>query len=106
MSEAFPENEERCADPIDQACAVEQRMRDNDLAVARALSKPEQEPMRALDLDGKPLTDDEGMPVMVWGITECVDCDDDIPPARLALGKVRCVVCQGKLEKRRKLHGG
>ena len=34
--------------------------------------------------------------------THCVepDCEVVIPPARLALGKVRCVDCQGLLEKR------
>lgn len=37
-----------------------------------------------------------------WPITECVDCDIDIPPARLeATGTIRCVVCQSKLEHRR-----
>ena len=104
MSETFPENEDRCADPIDHACQVETRMRENDVAMARALSKPEQVQVPALDEDGKPLLLD-GCPIMYWPITECVDCDDDIPPARLELGKVRCVICQGKLEKRRMLHG-
>ncbi len=34
---------------------------------------------------------------------DCVDCEELIPPARLALGKVRCVECQGILERRRGL---
>ena len=29
----------------------------------------------------------------------CVACDEAIPPARLALGKVRCVECQARLER-------
>lgn len=31
----------------------------------------------------------------------CVDCEIEIPEARLALGKVRCVDCQSLKEKRR-----
>ncbi len=31
--------------------------------------------------------------------SHCVDCGIDIPTARLNLGKVRCVDCQGRLEK-------
>lgn len=30
----------------------------------------------------------------------CIDCGDDIPEGRLALGKIRCVHCQELLEKR------
>lgn len=29
----------------------------------------------------------------------CIECEIDIPPARLALGKVRCVECQQLHEK-------
>lgn len=29
-----------------------------------------------------------------WPHTECVDCDDEIPQGRLALGKIRCIDCQ------------
>lgn len=32
----------------------------------------------------------------------CVVCGDDIPPARLAMGKVRCVICQGAIEHNRR----
>ncbi|MFN9030129.1 MAG: TraR/DksA C4-type zinc finger protein [Betaproteobacteria bacterium] len=31
----------------------------------------------------------------------CVDCEIEIPEARLAMGKVRCVDCQSLREKRR-----
>lgn len=34
--------------------------------------------------------------------THCVECEVDIPAARLALGKVRCVDCQLLLERGRK----
>lgn len=30
--------------------------------------------------------------------TDCVECDAEIPAARLATGKVRCVPCQTRLE--------
>lgn len=33
------------------------------------------------------------------GVT-CVRCSDDMPPLRLSMGKVRCVICQTQLEKR------
>lgn len=33
----------------------------------------------------------------------CMGCGNEIPPERLALGKIRCVECQKVLEHRRKL---
>ena len=54
-------------------------------ARARALAAPENHP----DFDGQ----------------HCVDCDCAIPPGRLKLGKVRCVDCQGDLEKSSQRHG-
>ena len=30
--------------------------------------------------------------------TDCVECDTEIPAARLAMGRVRCVSCQTRLE--------
>lgn len=32
----------------------------------------------------------------------CIDCSIDIPKARLALGRIRCVECQSLLEKGRR----
>ena len=32
----------------------------------------------------------------------CVDCGEEIPWGRLILGRVRCVLCQGKLEYNRR----
>lgn len=32
----------------------------------------------------------------------CIDCGLDIPELRLQMGKIRCVICQDKLERRRK----
>lgn len=90
MSQQFPGiDEDRCADPIDNACKTETLMRDNDVALARSRAAPEQ----VQDADGS------------WPITECKDCGDDIPAGRLALARVRCVICQGRLDARRKLYG-
>jgi RNA polymerase-binding transcription factor DksA len=32
----------------------------------------------------------------------CIDCEDDIPAERLAMGKIRCVPCQLVLERVRR----
>ena len=36
----------------------------------------------------------------------CLDCGSEIPEQRLAMGKIRCVICQDKIEKRKKLFAG
>jgi hypothetical protein len=105
MSDLFPEDEDRCADPIDHASRVETRLRENDVALARARSKPEQVQKPVIGPDGKPLRDPHGNAIMYWPITECIDCGDDILEGRLKLGRIRCVICQEKLEKRGKMHG-
>ena len=89
MSETFPD-EDRCSDLIDQASQTESRMRENDVALARAKAAPEQ--VQEKDKYG----------VLYWPVTECVDCDNEIPAGRLALAKVRCIICQGAKEKRDK----
>jgi RNA polymerase-binding transcription factor DksA len=38
------------------------------------------------------------------GVT-CLDCGDDIPQVRLAMGRMRCVYCQEILEKKNKMRG-
>lgn len=35
----------------------------------------------------------------------CLDCGDEIPKARLVMGRIRCVHCQEILEKKNKLRG-
>lgn len=105
MSEMFPEDSDRYTDPIDQACQVETRMRENDVAAARLRAAPEQVQLPVLDEAGKPCHAESGEPLMYWPITECEDCGDDIPPPRLALGKVRCIACQTNKEKRSKQYG-
>lgn len=73
-------------DEGDMASAYQ--MRENAMALerAKAAMAPETHP----DFDGEC----------------CVDCGDEIPQARLAMGKVRCVFCQGKLERKSKLFAG
>lgn len=104
MSETFPDDE-RCTDPIDQACQTETRLRANDLALARAKAAPEQVQVAMLDEAGHKVSDEAGNLVMYWPITECVACGDDIPPPRLALGRVRCIVCQTEKELKEKQRG-
>lgn len=76
--------QERHSDPLDEAAALSASMTDAAIAQARRANEPESHP----DFDGE----------------SCVDCGDTIPDGRLALGKVRCVNCQSKLELRRKQH--
>ena len=37
-----------------------------------------------------------------WDGFTCLECEDDLPVQRIALGRVRCVKCQAYIE----LHGG
>lgn len=63
--------------PFDRAQALEQRQRDQ--AIAAQLARP------------RPIGPSR---------SECLDCDDEIPKARQALGGiVRCVPCQTIFEK-------
>lgn len=73
-------------DPLDEATIVIERATAEALARTRAKAAPEQ----VQNADGS------------WPVTECVDCDADIPTARLAHGRIRCFECQSALEKRRK----
>ena len=36
---------------------------------------------------------------------DCIECNEPIPPARLSLHKVRCVECQSRLERIKKMGG-
>lgn len=78
----IPEDAERCADVLDQATNVSQAHNDSVVEAARRLAAPEQ--------DGS--------------ITECVDCDNDLG-GRTALFKVRCILCQERLERKRGGYG-
>lgn len=71
---------ERYSDPLDAASELADEMNARAIANFRNAAKPEAHP----DFDGE----------------HCVDCADDIPPARLEMGRVRCVTCQTILERR------
>lgn len=70
-------------DEADQASMFQ--MAQNALALAKVKAKmqPEKHP----DFDG----------------STCLDCGDDIPQARLDMGKIRCVHCQSALETRHRI---
>lgn len=68
---------ENSADNLDHASEVEQGFRDRAIAAARRL------PPVPKDFDGK----------------TCVECSEDIPEQRLALGKFTCVHCQAVIER-------
>lgn len=72
----FPNDE--VLDETDQAQHLQLQEQAAINMKARELNKPESHP----DFDGK----------------HCVDCDDEIPAARLSLRRVRCVHCQQFLE--------
>ena len=35
-----------------------------------------------------------------WPHPECTDCDNEIPMARLQMGRIRCIYCQERIEKK------
>lgn len=73
------------ADEIDRATDLAHTQNENAIATVRNAARPEQ----VKGPDGK------------WHQTHCEDCEEKIPPARLKLGKIRCIDCQKKLERRR-----
>ncbi|MEX3984154.1 TraR/DksA C4-type zinc finger protein [Paraburkholderia sp. EG287A] len=77
--------QERHADPLDEAAALSSAIADAAIEEVRRANAPEKHP----DFDGE----------------SCVECGELIPKERLALGKVRCVHCQGRLELRQRQHG-
>lgn len=72
------------ADDLDRASDLAAQRVDDAIKEVRRQALPEQ-----VCVDG------------VWPHPECVDCDTEIPKERLELGKVRCVSCQARLERRR-----
>ncbi len=71
----------RSADPVDEACELAAALPLRGIAQASAACAPEQH---------------EGFDGL-----HCVDCEEEIPAARLALHRVRCVECQTILERMR-----
>ena len=72
-------------DEGEQASAVER----NFLAASLRLQQEKLKPQTHPDFNG----------------TDCLDCGDEIPAARLAMHRIRCVHCQTALEKLQKIRG-
>lgn len=72
-------------DEADIASALEMGFIAKALADHKTKMAPEKHP----DFDGE----------------HCLDCDTEIPEARLEMGRIRCVDCQTELEMRDKLKG-
>lgn len=73
------------ADDLDRASDLTLIQTGDALDAVRYLARPEQEQLP----DGS------------WPQTECGECGEEIPEARLKLGKVRCIDCQTVRERRR-----
>ncbi len=73
----------RFSDPLDRASELEQQRADDSIRAAQLRAQPEQ----TQNAD------------CTWPHTECRDCDNPIEPGRLAMGKIRCLICQGQWEK-------
>jgi len=82
------EDAERYADPLDQAGKAEDDHKTSHIDALRRLAEPEQ----VQHSDGS------------WPISECIECDSDLGK-RKELGKIRCIPCQERLEKRRAGYG-
>ena len=74
----------RTADENERATLIEEQFTEAALEAARAKAQPESQP----DFDGQ----------------HCVECAQQIPRARLALGRMRCVACQQRLEREARLY--
>jgi RNA polymerase-binding transcription factor DksA len=86
------EEKERIADDNDRASKLEIEFTENALIEVRLRCVRQQEP----DSEGRYL------------VTECEDCGETIPIARLrvAIYNKKCVVCQERFERLRKLRLG
>lgn len=67
------------SDDLDQAAVLQDAMNNAGIAAAALRTAPEKHP----DFDG----------------ATCVSCGDEMPPVRLAYGRIRCVICQTKIER-------
>lgn len=77
---------EAVPDVLDQASMLQDRTNQEAVRKIQEQQGPETHP----DFDGE----------------SCVGCHNEIPQARLKLGKVRCVACQAVLERIGKIYGG
>ena len=81
---------EACADILDQASNVTLASTANQIAHLSYLAAPEQ------------VQNEDGS----WPVTECTECGNEIPDARLNLGFIRCVACAEVAERNNRLRGG
>ena len=72
------------ADDLDIAAELQEIFNRKGIQAAQDKAAPERHP----DFDGK----------------TCLDCAEDVHVERLTLGKIRCIVCQTKLEHRLKIY--
>jgi RNA polymerase-binding transcription factor DksA len=76
---------ERTADENERATLIEEQFTEAAIEAVREKVQPESHP----DFDG----------------AHCVECEELLPAARLALGRVRCVACQEQLEREARRYG-
>ena len=69
------------SDSLDHAADIQDAMNNAGIADAALKTAPQTHP----DFDGE----------------NCVTCGDELPQVRLAYGRIRCVICQTKIERRR-----
>lgn len=71
------------SDDLDRASELTMQLQEAALAEVMRAAAPQQ------------VQADDGS----WPNPYCVDCDDELPTARLRLGRIRCVHCQDALER-------
>lgn len=88
---------ERHADPLDAATDNALMENQSHLESARKAAEPEFVVVR-----GERIKQEE-QPDGTFPHTQCVeaDCGEDLPRLRMEMGRIRCVDCQTKREKRR-----
>lgn len=72
------------SDPNDEATEIETAARQLAIQQAQDKNKPQSHP----DFDGE----------------SCLECGEEIPLARLKMGKIRCVYCQSASENKRRYY--
>ena len=77
------------ADILDQASELTSTLTNAYISNVQDAARPEQKPF----------------PDGTYPHPFCVDCDDEIPAGRLALGRIRCIACQQDLERERSARG-
>lgn len=76
---------EKEADELAMASYLQEQMNESGVAAARAALAPQ----KADGFNGK----------------DCVDCEDELPPVRIAYGRIRCTTCQCAVEAEAKRRG-